>query len=109
MDKEYHKNYSKEWYNKDRENKIEQRKERRNTVRIQNLNYLKEIKESNPCTDCGEYYPFYVMHFDHLPGTLKRSNISSMQSWSKKSLAEEIEKCELVCANCHASRTYNRL
>jgi len=50
------------------------------------------------------------MEWDHLPGTVKLGEISSMvRKWSTKLIFEELAKCELVCANCHAIRTYKRL
>jgi hypothetical protein len=49
------------------------------------------------------------MTFDHLPGTNKRSDIATLVRRTSIALArEEIAKCELVCANCHAVRTYER-
>lgn len=68
---------------------------------------VRELK-SNPCTDCGQCYPFYVMHFDHLGDKL--NNISELvHLGNRQRLLDEIDKCELVCANCHAIRTYQRL
>ena len=68
--------------------------------------FIKDIKETSPCTDCGNYYPYYVMQFDHLRD--KSFNIASNTGKSKKILLDEIDKCEIVCANCHAVRTHNR-
>ena len=49
------------------------------------------------------------MTFDHLPGTIKRSEISTLlYSGYWMILLDEIAKCELVCANCHAVRTFVR-
>jgi len=73
------------------------------------IRYIIEQK-SKPCIDCHTNYPYYVMQFDHLSGLDKEFNVSQAV-YSKKSLdqiKEEIAKCELVCANCHAIRTYNR-
>ena len=71
-----------------------------------NRKYIKTLKEKTPCKDCGINYPSYVMHFDHLKD--KKFNIGSVTSISRKTLIAEIEKCEIVCANCHAERTYKR-
>ncbi len=51
------------------------------------------------------------MQFDHLPERpKKRFNISSItnKGYSLKTVKAEIEKCEVVCANCHSNRTYIR-
>lgn len=66
------------------------------------------LKETTPCTDCNQKYPFYVMQFDHIKGE-KLFDIGRSEKWtSRRKLFEEIEKCSIVCANCHAERTYNR-
>lgn len=67
------------------------------------------VLKAGPCTDCGKKYPFYVMQFDHISDD-KEFNISSAagQTMSLDRIKAEIEKCELVCANCHAERTYSR-
>jgi len=68
---------------------------------------LAELK-SAPCTDCGVQYPSYVMQYDHigLDKTAHVSYLMSRVSWSV--ILEEIAKCELVCANCHAERSHQR-
>lgn len=66
-----------------------------------------QTRKNRPCADCGIKYPYYVMQFDHLRdkeyhiGTLVNSN-------NTKKLELELAKCEVVCANCHAERTYQR-
>lgn len=78
-------------------------------IRVANLSKeIKTLKESTPCADCGKKYPYYVMDFDHVNGT-KVGNISHMvQSGVTKKIKEEIDKCEIVCANCHRERTHSR-
>jgi hypothetical protein len=66
-----------------------------------------KIKKDVPCMDCGTKYPYYVMDFDHRDTSQKKFNISEMAvigSW--KLLKEEIEKCDVVCSNCHRERTH---
>jgi hypothetical protein len=49
------------------------------------------------------------MQWDHLPGSEKLGDISTGMRWlSRAQILEEIAKCELVCANCHAIRTFKR-
>lgn len=70
--------------------------------------YLKDLKEKNPCMDCKVSYPYYMMDFDHVRGT-KQANVAELiNTLSKKRLNEEIAKCEIVCSNCHRARTYIR-
>lgn len=71
--------------------------------------YIRDIKESKPCTDCGLFYPYYVMDFDHLDGNNKTHNPGHFyQRYGIKRIDEELAKCELVCANCHRKRTHLR-
>lgn len=65
------------------------------------------LKESRPCMDCL-HWPYYVMHFDHARGD-KTFNISRKYGdLGKEKLGDELGKCDLVCANCHAVRTHMR-
>lgn len=70
---------------------------------------VRSLKEGNPCTDCKGRFHHAAMQWDHLPGTEKVANVSEMYvNHGIESILREIEKCELVCANCHAVRTYER-
>jgi len=70
---------------------------------------VQDIKDKTPCFDCGIQYPYYVMQFDHLPEFEKKFNIAKqINSATRKQLFAEMEKCEVVCANCHAERSWNR-
>ena len=61
-----------------------------------------------PCVDCGVQYPYYVMDFDHRDGETKSFILSDVSRVTSKSLMREIEKCDVVCANCHRERTHQR-
>jgi hypothetical protein len=69
---------------------------------------MAELK-SKPCVDCGTKHHPAVMEFDHLPQFEKTHAISKMSNRSLDSVRKEIEKCELVCANCHRYRTVKRM
>lgn len=61
--------------------------------------------KSNPCGDCGKSLPYFCMDFDHRDPTDKIKNIKVIKSCpSKKHIMEEIEKCDLICVNCHRLR-----
>lgn len=65
--------------------------------------FLRALKESHPCTDCHLFYPAVVMEYDHVRG-LKSYDVSKMSLVSLGRVAQEIDKCDLVCANCHRLR-----
>lgn len=99
--KECHKEFSKKHYV---ENKSKYKK-KSNDNRKKLYKYCNALKESTPCTDCKLKYPHYIMDFDHLRD--KKFNISRI-TCGLETLKKEIEKCEIVCANCHRKRTYMR-
>lgn len=61
------------------------------------------IQKSKPCFDCGIQYAPYIMQFDHRDPLTKTGRVSATRTinW----LTEEMKKCDIVCANCHAERT----
>lgn len=73
-----------------------------------NVRYINEQRNVD-CPDCSLKFPYYVMEFDHVVGK-KVTEVSAL-AWtgcSLKRLQEEIDKCEVVCANCHKIRTHKR-
>ncbi len=82
--------------------------------RNQNVRNLKELvrklKASKPCHDCGRKWHPCQMQFDHLVGQHKIGSISGLiKSKGRRYVLEELPKCQLVCANCHAMRTWRRI
>jgi hypothetical protein len=71
--------------------------------------WMAALKNGVPCADCGQTFPVWVMHWDHLPGYHKVGSISQMVgSRSRTITIAELQKCELVCGNCHVLRTISR-
>jgi hypothetical protein len=69
--------------------------------------WMAALKATMRCADCAISHPDepHRMHWDHLAGTTKVANVSDLVYKGKVEEAlEEIEKCELVCARCHAQR-----
>ena len=80
----------------------------RKKIRERNRDYVRQIKESNPCIDCGEHFHYSQMDFDHLDD--KKHSIAKLANSeaSIKTIKSELTKCELVCSNCHRLRTWVR-
>ena len=85
---------------------IERAKKRRDSLKEELYLLIRGLKNNTPCTDCGKQYPYYVMQFDHVRGNKMFNIADNNQWWSKNRVLAEIEKCEIVCANCHAERTF---
>ena len=77
-----------------------------------NADEVREYKEASPCADCGCYYHYSQMQFDHRPDEIKLDGVSNLAVGRGKGMRArlwaEIAKCDLVCANCHALRTWLR-
>jgi len=85
--KHYSKN--KQWY---RERVKAQTKKLREFIQLQ----------KTKCEQCGENHPG-VLDFHHINPEEKEINIglAVIYGWSIKRLAKEIEKCVVLCSNCH--------
>lgn len=54
------------------------------------------------CIICGYDKCIQALEFHHLNPNDKKFNISGSHSRKEKDIEKELEKCILVCANCHA-------
>lgn len=85
---------------------LQRQKDKRNKIR----KYLQALKEEKSCADCGVNYPYFVMDFDHLPEHEKSFDIATFSKHhTLEDIMTEVDKCDVVCANCHRIRTWSRL
>lgn len=88
----------------------EVQKQAQNEHKAKKSEWLRHQK-AVPCMDCGVQYPYWVMQFDHRDPAEKIEVVSKLAArrvgWIK--LEAEVAKCDVVCANCHAERTYWRM
>ena len=98
--------YGREHYLANRERYIEQARVQKERLRLERTRYLIEYFKTHPCRDCGEADPV-VLEFDHLRDKLFDIGSGLIQKrWT--AVLSEIEKCEVVCSNCHRRRTARR-
>lgn len=98
--------YQRDWYERNKE-RHKENVGRRNAKLYQEMRRVIEERKSVPCTDCKRVYHPWQMDFDHLRD--KQFDVSTAAGRSSLArLIQEIEKCEVVCANCHRDRTYRR-
>src|SRR5688500_11327421 len=71
---------------------------------------ISDCRKAVPCADCRGSFATQAMDFDHLPGQTKSKNVSLLVSGfsTVTALLVEINKCEVICANCHRLRTFER-
>ena len=98
--------YRREHYVAHRAKYIAKARRHRDRLQLERTEALLEFFQSHPCCDCGEADPV-VLEFDHLRD--KEFSIGhklAVRPWEQ--IVAEIEKCEVVCANCHRRRTAER-
>ncbi len=86
---------------------------RRNSIKTRNrLRAVENAKRTflyllaHPCVECGEDDPV-VLEFDHVRGR-KTSSVANMVrggAYRWETVAAEMAKCMVRCANCHRRRT----
>jgi late competence protein required for DNA uptake (superfamily II DNA/RNA helicase) len=84
--------------------KQDRQNERRKAIR----EWLVEYKKTQKCARCP-VSDHRVLQFHHTDSGNKEFTIASMvqRGGSLKKLQEEISKCEVLCANCHAIEHYS--
>jgi hypothetical protein len=98
--------YKREHYLANRERYIAENARRKRALVEKRMRFLIEFFREHPCTDCGESDPI-VLEFDHLGD--KVFNVSAgLRTHKWDTVLREIDKCEVVCANCHRRRTARR-
>lgn len=98
---------SRQYYAENRDKHIVNTGVHRDKYRLQAQEYVMSILSESCCADCRTKN-IIVLEFDHVAE--KENNISSMvaSACSISRIKKEIEKCEIVCRNCHALRTHQR-
>lgn len=82
----------------------EERNKRARFYRERNKRIIDGFKR-RPCMDCWDWFEPQQLQFDHRDPHTKTCEVSQMTSASLKTLIAEINKCDVVCASCHAART----
>lgn len=84
-------------------------RERRRIINERAAVVIRQAK-ARPCIDCGVEYPYWIMQFDHVRGIKEFAlNACTGGCIGIEPIKTEIAKCDVVCANCHADRTYQRI
>lgn len=69
---------------------------RRNRIKIKSLEYL-----GGKCVKCGYNSSPNALDFHHLEEDKKSFTIGSSYNLSWGKIKQELDKCEILCANCH--------
>lgn len=92
-----------EWYKNNRDSEIAHVQRRKKEL----SRWFEEYKDKLYCLDCGESHNA-CLTFHHKNPENKFKTVSWLvcNGYSKKRIIEEINKCKLLCHNCHAKIHY---
>ncbi len=93
-----------EWYLKNK-GKVKAASSKRNKEqKIRNIHLVLSLLKGKGCEKCGEQNPI-VLEFHHIEAKLYNVSVLVCNSWSEKKIKDEIDKCKILCANCHKIET----
>lgn len=83
-----------------------------NSNRQQKRRLEKKLKaveyKGGKCEHCGYNKSHVALDFHHIDPTEKDADFSQMKDWVWDRIVEEIDKCLLLCANCHREEHENQ-
>ena len=84
--------------------RIRGKKERKENIRA----FIDDYKSNLKCEECSEDHSS-VLDFHHNDPSEKEIGISEVykQGWGQERILKEIEKCIVLCSNCHRKLHYN--
>lgn len=90
--------YRREWYNRNKEHAKQMLIKRRKDLK----EWITEIKSKLKCEQC-KFDHIACLHFHHTDPSKKEITISTAihNGWQRDRILKEIEKCKVLCANCH--------
>jgi hypothetical protein len=96
--------YQREWYKKNRALQIERNEANKKRKR----EFVSKYKEERGCSRCDEKH-VSCLQFHHKNPEEKESLIHELvkRNVSIENILKEIEKCEVICANCHFKHHWN--
>lgn len=109
--KKYNKRYWKKWYanSENRKQHVRAAVKRTQKCLQETREWFRAFKASLKCSRCPENHPA-CLEFHHKDSTKKEIEVTKAvfsNRWSIKRILEEIEKCEVLCCNCHRKLHYN--
>ena len=86
---------------------------KRNSVTLANKRnrrryHLDRFKARTGCNNCGISGDHRILVFDHIIplNNSQAKRVYQILSYSLKRIMTEVRKCQVLCANCHAIKSY---
>lgn len=84
------------WYIRNKERILKNQRIRKR----ERFAWIADIKRQRGCDMCGEREPC-CLNYHHIRNKIKNISILVSEIASKERILKEIEKCQLLCSNCH--------
>ena len=91
-------------YNTNRAYYLKKARKRNLANRLIIQRYIRRYFSLHPCVDCGES-DFLVLEFDHRGNKINEVSNLIKGRYPLLKVKEEIQKCDVRCANCHRRKT----
>ena len=99
------KEFNKRYFKGDaHERHLQQVKERKAAAREVSREYVWDYLTKHPCEKCGESDPM-VLEFHHNSDKERIVGYMAQNGYPIATIQAEIEKCDVLCANCHRRLT----
>jgi hypothetical protein len=103
LGKEKAREFNKNWYQANKDSIKARIKRRKSELSL----WLKEIKGSLCCSNCRENH-IACLEFHHVNPSEKDLVLARVvaNGWSKERIQKELNKCIVLCSNCHRKLHY---
>ncbi len=104
--KDCHAEYRAKHYQKNKQKYLDKSKVTNQEYEKRFRAFVFQYLSDHQCVNCG-FSDIRALGFDHVKGK-KRLDVSRMKTYAIETIAREIAKCEIRCANCHRIITSKR-
>lgn len=97
---------------------VKQKKKARKVRYLATREWLDNLKIQAGCALCGftlgrvpkKRMKLFAMlfEFDHVDPTTKSYNVCDMKNYSRQAIQAEVDKCRVLCKECHCEHTGNQ-
>jgi len=103
-DKEKQNECQRKFYQRNKSYYSQKRKEQQKNIKI----FINDYKSNLKCERCSENH-ISCLDFHHIDPNKKEICISNIcrTGWGKERILKEINKCTVLCANCHRKLHWN--
>ena len=69
------------------------------------IEFIQQYKMEKGCSVCGYNEIPQALEFDHIDRSKKKFALNKAWKYKWPTIMEELEKCVVLCANCHRKKT----